>query len=294
LTGLDPRLHAFRPDLADESLRGRVEAARYVAGMSRRVTAPFAPLKRAPDEAAGLDTEILYGEIFHVFEDREDGWSWGQLETDSYVGYVPSAALGALGAEPTHRVIALRTFLYPDADLKHPALAVLPLGGRLALAGESETRGTLYRHVEGGGAVVACHVAPLDAPPAPDFVAVAGRFLGTPYLWGGRTSIGLDCSALVQLSLREAGMATPRDTDMQERALGEPVSLSNDRRRGDLVFWKGHVGILESPDRLLHASGHHMEVVSEPLEDALARIARSAGPPTSVRRLPGLDNIRAR
>jgi cell wall-associated NlpC family hydrolase len=284
MTDLDPRLHAFRPDLADIRLKGRVEAARFVEGTPRRVVAAAAPIRHVPRPDAGLESEALHGETFMVFEDGAEGWSWGQLETDSYVGYVPTDALSAAAPQPTHRVTALRTFLYPGPDLKLPARACLSLGCRLALAGAVETRGTTYRLLEGGeGAVAAAHVAPLEAPPEGDFVAVAERFLGTPYLWGGRTSIGLDCSGLVQLALMAAGHGAPRDTALQEVMIGHAVAvgIAAGLHRGDLVFWPGHVGIMIDGEYMIHASGRQMAVVVEPLADAVGRI----GAVTGVRRL---------
>jgi cell wall-associated NlpC family hydrolase len=285
---LEPRLHAFRSDLADAKLRGKVEAKRFVEAVSRRVIASSAPLKRIPRPDFSLDSEVLRGEIFRVFEETPEGWSWGQLETDGYVGYVPTEALGSLVPEPSHRVVALRTFVYPEPDFKLPAFGSLSIGSRIALAGETETRGKLYHHLSGGaGAVVASHVAPLDSPADTDFVAVVERFLEIPYLWGGRTSLGLDCSALVQLSLAACGRPAPRDTDLQEKMLGETVAggITGNLARGDLVFWRDHVGILVDRQRLVHASGFHMKVVVEPLAGAIGRIARAHGAPTSVRRL---------
>jgi cell wall-associated NlpC family hydrolase len=174
--------------------------------------------------------------------------------------------------------------------MKLPALGVLSLESRVAIAGESETRGTKYALLAGGeGAVVATHLAYNEAPPERDFVAVAERFVETPYLWGGRTSIGLDCSALVQLSLAACGYPAPRDTDLQDRLLaGTPVPGGHEGTlaRGDLVFWKGHVGIMIDGDRMVHASGYHMIVVVEKLGDAVRRIVRTAGTPTTVLRLP--------
>ena len=283
MTDLDPRLHAFRPDLADIRLKGTVESARFVEGSPRRIVAAAAPIKRVPRSDAGLESEALRGESFMVFEDGAEGWSWGQLETDSYVGYVPTDALSTSAPEPTHRVAALRTFLYPGPDLKLPASACLSLGSRLALSGTVETRGTAYRLLTGGeGAVAEAHVVPLDAPPEGDFVAVAERFLGAPYLWGGRTSIGLDCSGLVQLSLMAAGHNAPRDTDLQETMLGHPVDGGAPAlHRGDLVFWRGHVGVMIDGEYMIHASGRQMAVVIEPLADAVARI----GAVRTVRRL---------
>ena len=288
MTDLDPRLHAFRPDLADARLKGKVAATRFVDGAPRRVVADCAPLKHSPRADARLESEVLRGEVFTVFENAAEGWSWGQLETDSYVGYVPSDALAADVAEPTHRVAALRTFVYPGPDMKLPAQGYLSLGAAVSLAGEVETRGTLYRLLAGGeGAVVAAHVEPVDAPPAADFVEVAERFVNTPYLWGGRTSLGLDCSALVQLSLMTAGKPCPRDSDLQQAMLGVPVegATTAPLHRGDLVFWSDHVAIMIDGEYMVHASGHHMAVVIEPVAEAVARIAQTVAPPSVVKRL---------
>jgi hypothetical protein len=269
VNGLEPRLHAFRPDIADARLKGEVDAKRFVEAVGRRVVVAAAPLKRIPLPEAPLDSEILHGEIFRVFEETAEGWSWGQLETDGYVGYVPTEALGSLVPEPSHRVTALRTFVYPEPDLRLPISGSLSIGSRIALAGETESRGTRYRLLSGGTG------------------AVAERFLETPYLWGGRTSLGLDCSALVQLSLAACGRAAPRDTDLQESMLGEAVEggITGKLARGDLVFWRGHVGILADRQLIVHASGAHMKVVRERLGEAVGRIARAHGAPTSVQRL---------
>jgi cell wall-associated NlpC family hydrolase len=276
------RLTPARPDLADERLRGVVAAERYVAGVERVVAWPSAPLHRDPVPDAPLDTEALMGEAVAVYEERE-GWSWVQLQADRYVGYMPSEALGPPGAPATHRVAALRTFVYPGPDLKLPPRLHLSLGAAVSVSGESGD----YSRLATGGFVWTGHLAPLGRH-EPDFVAVAERLLGTPYLWGGKTSLGLDCSGLVQLSLAMAGIAAPRDTDMQEAALGRPLDLAPDLaglQRGDLVFWRGHVGIMLDPARLLHANGHHMAVAIEPLAEAEARIrASTVGPITTVKR----------
>jgi cell wall-associated NlpC family hydrolase len=287
-TRLDPRINAFSPQLADSRLRGRVEAARFVEGTLQRIVAPSAPLRLKPALDASYGSELIFGEVVRVFGEAEDGCSFVQNETDQYVGFVRTDALGPLLPEPTHRVTALRTFIYPGPDMKLPPAASLTLGSRIALGEEIETRGTRFRTLAGGTkAVVASHVAPLDAPPELDYVAVAERFLNVPYLWGGRTSIGLDCSALVQLSLTAAGIAAPRDTDMQRDGLGSAVEGGTEAhlRRGDLVFWPGHVAILTAPDRIVHASGHHMTVVTEPLAEAVARIGAFKEAPAAVRRL---------
>jgi cell wall-associated NlpC family hydrolase len=281
VSALDPRLNAFRDDLADARLRGQVTATRFVEGALRRVRAPSAYFHQSPSPDAAIVTEAIHGELVRVFEERE-GWAWVQLETDSYVGWMSDNALGPADPAPTHRIAALRAFVFPGPDLKLPPRGALPFGASVSLTEEVITRGTLYRLLaNGGGAISSVQVAPLDAAPAPDFVAVAERFLGVPYLWGGRTSFGFDCSGLVQTALAAAGIAVPRDTDMQERAISRAIDASAPRKRGDLVFWKGHVGIVSAPDRLLHANAHHMAVAVEPLAGALARI----GAPSSIRRL---------
>jgi cell wall-associated NlpC family hydrolase len=285
---LDRRLHAFRSDLADIRLKGRVEASRFAEGTLKRVVASAVPLRPVPRADSSLDSELLRGEAVRVFDETGEGWSWIQNESDGYVGYVPAEALADLDPAPTHRVTALRTFVYPGPDMKLPAVATLSLHASLTLDGAVETRGTRFRLLANGeGAVIASHVTARDAPPATDFVAVAERFLETPYLWGGRTSVGLDCSALIQLSLQAVGQPAPRDTDMQEHVLGGLVEGGVDAplRRGDIVFWKGHVGIMVTATHMVHASGHHMMVVIEPLAEAASRIADAAGPVTSVRRL---------
>jgi cell wall-associated NlpC family hydrolase len=284
----DPRVNAWSPAVADVRLRGQVAAGRYVEGTLRRIVAPSAPLRVKPAADAPYGSELIFGEAVRVFDDTEEGWSFVQNQTDRYVGFVRSDVLGPIVPEPTHHVTVLRTFVYPGPDMKLPPERSLTLGSRVALGDAVETRGTLFRLVAGGSqAIVASHVASRDAPPEPDYVAVAERFLDVPYLWGGRTSIGLDCSALVQLSLMTAGVAAPRDTDMQREQLGSPVEGGVDAplRRGDLIFWPGHVAILTAPDAIVHASGHHMMVVTEPLGEAVARIEAINGPPTAVKRL---------
>lgn len=285
---LDHRLHAYRTDLADRRLEGRVPAARFVDGERRRIGVAATPFRGEPRLDASFLTEALRGEVVRVFETTPEGWAWAQLETDGYVGWLAADALLPLEPEPTHSVTALRTFLFPGPDLKLPPVGAFSFGCRLALGIATATRGVSYLPLlNGEGAVAAAHVAPLETPPALDFVAVAERFQGVPYLWGGRTSLGLDCSALVQLALMGAGRPAPRDSDLQEAELGVPVErgVAAGLQRGDLVFWQGHVGIMRDDHTLLHANAHHMAVASEPLTDAVNRIAASYGKVTSVRRL---------
>lgn len=282
MSSFDRRLTPARPDLAAEHLRGIIEAPRYETGRAMRVAAPVIDLRPEPGGDRSIDTQALFGEPVTIY-DEQAGWAWGQLGQDGYVGYMPAAGLTADTHAPTHRVNVLRSFLYPGPDMKLPASAALSMGALVRAQGES---GPFT--LTGAGALWSAHLSPLDVA-APDFVAVAERFLGAPYLWGGRTSLGLDCSGLVQVALMMAGVSAPRDTDMMERELGVPFDPGADLSglgRGDLVFWKGHVGIMQDGDRLLHANGHHMLVVSESLRAARERIiAKTYGAITSFRRL---------
>lgn len=278
----DPRRHAYRDDLAHASLRDHVKAARYVEGERRQVKAPVLPLRRDPRPDSRLESEALLGETLTLL-DEEEGWAWVQLERDGYVGYIPGDGLSADIAPPTHRIAALRTYVFPRPDGKSAPLALLSLNALITAAGSDGK----FLALREGGYVFAGHAAPIGTV-APDYVAVAEGFLGAPYLWGGRTSIGLDCSGLVQLAAEAAGILCPRDADMQAQEIGRPIDERDalELRRGDLVFWEGHVGIMVSPGDLLHANAYHMAVEREPLDLAKARIKRALGSDmTGVRRL---------
>jgi cell wall-associated NlpC family hydrolase len=277
----DPRLTPARPDLAARYLEGKVAAARFVDGEAREVVEPQVPLRRVPSPDAPLDTEALMGERVTVFETSEEGWAWGQLDADRYVGFMPASGLAPPGPAPTHRVSAVRTLVFAAPSFKLPPLAALPLGAGLAIA---RTEGR-FAVTASGGYLPARHLAPIGSRET-DFVAVAERFLGTPYLWGGKTSLGLDCSGLVQVALAACGIVCPRDTDMQEAALGEAVA-GGPPRRGDLIFWKGHVAIARDEATLIHANAFHMAVAIEPIEAAIARIRPSDGEVTGIRRVAG-------
>ena len=278
-TPFDPRITPARPDLAASHLRGQVTAARFVDGTLCEVRDDSAPVRREPAPDASLDTEALKGERVMVYETTDEGWCWGQLERDGYVGWLPANALAAPGPAPTHVVAALRTLAFPGPSIKLPPVAAFSLGCRVAVL---RSEGALA--VTPSGYVPARHLAPIDAR-EPDFVAVAERFLGVPYLWGGKTSLGIDCSGLVQVALGAAGIACPRDSDMQERALGTVVAADiADLRRGDLIFWKGHVAIVRDGATLLHANAFHMAVALEPIAAAVARIASEGGAITAVKR----------
>ena len=273
----DPRNTPARPDLAAAQLKGQVEAKAFAEGRVMTIARGRAALRHAPAQDALQDDELLFGEAFTVYESKA-GWAWGQSAVDFYVGYVHTIVCGD-PVQPTHRVTALTTPVLTGPDIKHATRDLLPLNARIKVLDQANG----FVRVAPDGFVFAGHIAPLDVV-APDWVATAERFVGAAYVWGGKTHAGIDCSGLVQTALAAAGIACPRDTDQQETALGAAVPFA-ERRRGDLVFWDGHVGILLDATRLLHANAFHMQVEIEPLDDALARIAAVAGPVRAVKRL---------
>ena len=283
MTSFDRRLTPARPDLAAAQLRGKIAAADYVEGRAMHVCVGTADLRHAPAPDAPLDTQALFGEEVMLYEDHE-GFGWVQLARDGYVGYMSMAALGEGPIQPTHRVTVNRSFVYPGPDLKFSARDALPLGASVRVRA---TKGG-FAQIDDAAFVFAGHLFP-SGENQKDFVAVAERLLHAPYLWGGKTSLGIDCSGLVQISLAAAGIDAPRDTDLQEQALGLPIAVYSDLaglQRGDLVFWRGHVGIMRDEITLLHANAHHMLVASEPLRIARDRnLAKTSQPISAIRRL---------
>ena len=281
MTTPDPRLHAYRPDIADVRLRDRVDSARFVEGRRLQVMQPIIAVHKTPARDSIQLTQALLGETLMCFEVRE-GWAFVQLDADHYVGYVSSNALTASIQVTTHRVAVPSTLRYPAPDLKSQPVSFIPMNASVSVEAD-EGR---FSRLQDGHYIWSGHLRSLGTH-APDYVAVAEQFLQAPYYWGGKSIWGLDCSGLVQVALDASGIASQRDSDMQEQTLGTslPVEQLGDLRRGDLVFWNGHVGILTDSQTLLHANGHHMLVVKEPLDDAIKRIANSYGRVTAIKRL---------
>ena len=269
----DKRTTPARPDLAASSLKGQVEAARFVDGEQAAVGWGRISLRAGPSHDTAQVSELLFGETVTIYE-RKDGWAWLQAKTDSYMGYVRESGLSA-AFDADARAIHLLTPLLSAPEVKSPLRDLLPLNARVR---RGQQEGNFVAVAD--GFVAARALAPVESA-ASDFVAVAEQFVGVPYVWGGKTFQGLDCSGLIQTSLQAAGAPCPRDTDMMESALGHPVTRDQ-IKRGDLVFWKGHMGVMRDAVTLLHANAYFMQVTSEPLDTAIARITT---PVTSIKRL---------
>lgn len=285
-THLDRRINAYRPDLADSALADVVVAARYVDPVRRQCKLPVVMLHAAANAASTATSALLYGETFDVFE-TIDGWAWGRCVHDSYVGWLNAGALVATGTAATHRVATAAALVFARPDIKSPLVMRLPLGARcVAHAAERD-----FWELPGTGFVHRRHILPIDEPSS-DPVEVAQGFIGSPYLWGGRTRDGIDCSGLTQAAMLDCGVACPRDSDQQGIAVGVEVSAEA-RRRGDLVFFPGHVGLLVDHEQLLHANAFWMTTLLEPLAAVIERLASLHARPVLAIRRPPLAPVRA-
>ncbi|MCC8947025.1 C40 family peptidase [Bradyrhizobium sp. Arg62] len=278
----DPRLTPARDDLAAKYLEGKVQALRFVEGEVLEVGDAIAPLRQAPASDAEQMTQALRGERVTVYDRNGEGWAWGQLADDGYVGWIPEAALAKPGAAPTHKVTALRTLAYPGPSIKLPPVEALAMGTKFAIAREDGA----FAVTREGWHLPRRHLAPLDTM-AGDFVAIAEQFVGSPYLWGGKSSLGIDCSGLVQIALTAAGIGCPRDSDMQQEGLGRELTAAEIKQlqRGDLIFWKGHVAIVRDATTIVHANAHHMSTVVENTQAAIARIKAAGSEVLAIKRL---------
>jgi cell wall-associated NlpC family hydrolase len=278
----DPRLTPARPDLAAKYLEGKVKAARFVTGEEFEISEAVAPLRLGPFSDAELATQALRGERVTIYDRNGEGFAWGQLNSDGYVGWLPDRALTKPGAAPTHKVTALRTFAFPGPSIKLPPVDTLVMGTTVTVSREDGP----FAVTREGWHLPRQHIA-IIGQNADDFVAVAERFVGTPYLWGGKSSFGIDCSGLVQVSLNAAGTGCPRDSDMQQDGLGRALDTAEARKlqRGDLIFWKGHVAIVRDTDSIVHANAHHMATVVENTRTAIARIKAAGSEVVAINRL---------
>jgi cell wall-associated NlpC family hydrolase len=278
----DPRLTPARGDLAAKYLEGKVQAARFVTGEEFEIFGALAPLRRAPSSDAELMTQALKGDRVTIYDRNGEGWAWGQLVSDGYVGWLPDQALAKAVASPTHKVTALRTLAFPGPSIKLPPVETPVMGALLTVVRDQDS----FAVTREGWHVPRQHLGPVDQR-APDFVAVAEQFAGTPYLWGGKSSLGIDCSGLVQVSLTAAGTGCPRDSDMQQEGLGRELDPRETKKleRGDLIFWKGHVAIARDADTVVHANAHNMAATIENTREAIARIAAAGSTVTVIKRL---------
>ncbi|RED50926.1 NlpC/P60 family protein [Aestuariispira insulae] len=267
-------------------LRDDVVAERYTEGSAFHVTAPVVSLRRGPGFEFPQDSQLLFGDNIRCFEEK-DGWAWVQNNRDGYVGYCPSSDLNTGTTNPTHLVSSAFSLIFPEPDIKRHPIFTLSLGSHVEIIEKNEK----FSKLANGGWVYSRHLASRGVT-QPDLAETASKFLESPYLWGGNSYLGLDCSGLVQLALLRAGIMAKRDTDQQEYSVGESITINADHsglKRNDLVFWPGHVGIMMDDSSLIHANATDMKTSIAPLEKVSAHIKEIEGTEiSSIRRLEEL------
>jgi cell wall-associated NlpC family hydrolase len=278
----DPRLTPARPDLAAQHLKGKIAAARFVSGEEFEIIDALVSLREQSSVDAMLLTQALKGERVAIYDRNDEGFAWGQLKSDGYVGWLPDSALAKPKLMPTHKITAIRTLAFPGPSIKLPPIETLPFGALVAVTREDGA----FAVTQEGWYLPRQHLGNIDHR-EDDFVAVAERFVGTPYLWGGKSSLGVDCSGLVQISLAAAGVDCPRDSDMQQNALGRALDAAESKtlQRGDLIFWKGHVAIARDAKTIVHANAHHMATVIDNTSEAIARIRAAGSEVAAIKRI---------
>ena len=273
----DRRSLASNGRVADIALTGKVEAERFVMPEMATVRSPLADLRAAP--AGAHDRQLLYGQGFEVLE-RRDGWAFGRAKRDGYVGYLAETDLGPSVAT-THRVVAALTHVYPAPDIKREPEMLVSFGAEMRVVSASGA----FFEISTGHFVAKPHLRPLGVKLA-DPATVAQLHFGAPYLWGGNSALGIDCSGLVQVACLACAIPCPGDSDQQQASLGRPLAEDEALMRGDAVFWRGHVGVMVDHETLIHANVHAMAVAYEPLAEATARIEAAGGGGITGRRRP--------
>ena len=278
---LDKAINAYRADIAAQKLYGKVQSEKFVESVLYQIKTPIAQLRNAPNPMAEHATQALLGELIDVYEIK-DGFAWGQLKRDDYVGYIAISDISQEIQTPTHKVCAMRTNAYDGAKVQAQIIHNLPFG---ALVLPTDRRENGFVWCEGIGFVFENHICPIESA-FEDPVALAEQMLGTPYVWGGNSPLGIDCSGLVQTCYGACGIELPRDARLQE-ARGQNLEINDDLsglRRGDLVFWRGHVAIMMDEANIIHATSFTMMVSIEPLKVARTRIDKLGIPIRSIKR----------
>lgn len=286
LDPLDRRLNVISERVSETQMKGKVDALKFIDGESAQIKVAFTELRAASDFSSSIDTQLIFGETVKVF-DTQGEFSLVKADRDGYVGWLETKTLEYDVKSPTHLVSVPRTFFYPKADMKLPHKGMRSLGSALKIVGYDQVRGTDYAMLESGEAVIASHIMPIDQHFV-DYVSVAESLLLTPYLWAGTSAFGIDCSGLVKLSMFMCGQHVLRDSDMQAATIGEEISAGKNLEelaRGDLVFWRGHVAIVNGDNSIIHANGHTMSVAVEPMDQAIERIEYLYEKPIGFRRV---------